>query len=177
MILISAGHSMTDSGAVNGGLKENEQAVLFRNAVGHYLKQANVPYVTDGFGKHNMMLRDAVKLARGKTIAVEFHFNAASSRQARGIEVLANMKDKRLAQDIARAVNSITSSPLRGDKGYKPENAGQHHRLVFVQAGGLIVELEFISNDEAMRVYLGSYWKAARAVADVLVQHYEERLR
>lgn len=177
MILISAGHSNSDPGAVNGALREAEIAVLFRNAVAHYLREAGVPFVTDGFGKHNLMLRDAVRLARGKAVAVEFHFNAAAKPSVRGVEVLAAGKDKRLAQDIAKAVSLHTTSPLRGDNGFKPENAGQHHRLAFVQAGGLIVELEFISNFAAMQKFLSVYWKIARDVAGVLINHHKERVQ
>ena len=170
-IYISAGHSNTDPGAVNGEWKEAEQAALFRNAVAYYLATAQVPFATDGSGSVNHPLRQAAAQAKRHGIAVEFHFNAAASKTAKGVETLAAHRDRKLAQDISAAIASVTESPLRGDNGYKPENAGQHGRLAFVQAGGLVVELEFISNTTAMKKFVGVYWKVARAVAEVLIQH------
>lgn len=169
-ILISAGHSMTDPGAVNPrlNLREAELARKFRNAVALYLGEYGCPYVIDGSPETNAPLREAIKLAAGKTLAVEFHFNAANGK-AKGIEVLANAKDKLTAQNIAAAIHKVTGSPLRGDKGYKPENAGQHSRLGFVRAGGLVVELEFIDHDDAMRVWLDKYWLVAKELAETLM--------
>lgn len=169
-ILISAGHSDTDSGAYNPrlNLRESDLARKFRNAVAHYLGEYGCPYVIDGTLETNAPLRDAIKLAAGKTLAVEFHFNAANGK-ARGIEVLANPRDKLIAQNIAKAIHSVTGSPLRGESGYKPENSGQHARLGFVQAGGLVVELEFLDNDAAMGVWLDKYWLVAQAVAKALM--------
>jgi len=173
-ILISAGHSNTDPGAVSGGYKEAELAVQFRNAVAHYLREAGVDFVTDGEGKNNAPLREAMARAKGKVVAVEFHFNAAANQNAKGVEVLAAHHNRKLAQDISAAVAEHTGTPLRGDKGYKPENAGQHARLGFVRVGGLVVELEFISNPTAMQKYLAVYWKIARSVANVLIEYHED---
>lgn len=169
-ILISAGHSDTDPGAVNPrlGLKEAELARKFRNAVAHYLGEYGCPYVIDGTPNGNAPLREAIKLASGKSLAVEFHFNAANGK-VKGIEVLAADKDRLTAQAIAKAIHSVTGSPLRGDDGYKPENAGQHARLGFVRAGGIVVEGEFVDNDEAMKVWLDKYWLVAQEVAKVLM--------
>lgn len=169
-ILISAGHSTTDPGAVNTrlGLKEAELARKFRNAVAHYLGEFGCPYVIDGSPDDNAPLREAIRLAAGKSLAVEFHFNAANGK-AKGVEVLADASDKLAAQNIAKAVTSVTGSLLRGDSGWKPENAGQHARLGFVRAGGMVVELEFIDNDSAMQVWLEKYWLVAKEVAKVLM--------
>lgn len=170
MIFVSAGHSNTDPGATANGLKESELAVQLRNAVLYCLNEYGVPCFGDGAGKDNKPLREAVKMATDSTVEVEIHFNAANGK-ASGIEVLANPRDKVLAQKLAGAIHSVTESPLRGDKGYKPENAGQHHRLAFVQAGGLIIEVEFIDNKQRMDTYLGKVWVVARALAKVLTEH------
>ena len=54
------------------------------------------------------------------------------------------------------------------DRGAKPENAGQHHRLAFVRSGGIIVELFFLTNPSDMAAYDARKWMAAREVAAVL---------
>lgn len=174
-IYISAGHGGGDVGAVNPrlNLKEADLAVKLRNAVVHYLKEAEVPYNTDGFATANQPLRQALPGAKAAKHAVEIHFNAAEARSASGVEALAGGHNKALAQKLCQAVVDVTGSKLRGDKGYKPENAGQHHRLAFVQAGGIILEVEFISNDEAMKVYNDAYWRVAKNIAQVLIDVHQ----
>lgn len=174
VILVSAGHGGNDSGAVFGVNKESHLATDLRNIVAFYLRQAEVPHITDGTGNQNLVLGEAIKLAKQVDIAVEIHFNAASSSQAKGVEVLANPQDKVLAQKLAKAISDITGSPLRGDKGYKPEGSGQHSRLGFVQAGGLIIEVEFITNTQAMETYKSRKWLVGRELAKVLIQEQEK---
>lgn len=168
LVLVSAGHGANDPGAVNGKLKEAELATELRNLVAFYLSRDLVPHITDGQGRDNLPLRDAIKLAKQSDVAIEIHFNAATNKTAKGVEVLADVKDKGLAQRLAQAIAGVTGSPLRGDSGYRPENSGQHARLGFVQAGGLVVEVEFISNDQAMDTYLSTKWLVAREIARVL---------
>lgn len=169
MILISAGHGGTDKGAVSNQYTEAHLATDLRNIIAFYLKESGVPFIVDGEGKNNLPLREAIKLARLADIAVEIHFNASSNRTAKGVEVLCQPKDKKLAQAICKAISDVTGSPLRGDEGYKPENSGQHSRLGFIQAGGLIVEVEFISNPEMMVTYTQRKWLVGKAIAQVLI--------
>src|SRR5690606_2992573 len=70
---ITAGHSNTDPGAVNGKTKEADLVVNFRNAVTHYLREAGLQVKTDGTGTKNDPLSAAVKLIQGSNVAVEFH--------------------------------------------------------------------------------------------------------
>lgn len=172
-IAITAGHSNIDPGAVAGSTKEADFCADMRNYVAYYLKlwgQKDV--VTDGEGRINAPLSTAIKLARQADIAIEFHLNSAGVASAQGIEVLTSPRHKRLAQEIAEAIHSVTGSPLRGDRGYKPENAGQHKRLGFVQAGGLIVELEFLSNPSRFQSLQEKRWLVAKAIAEVIHNHY-----
>lgn len=165
-IFLSAGHSNTDPGAVANGRREADIAVEFRNIVSFYLLRAGVPHELDGNGTENLPLREAVKKARKHPIGLEFHCNAATP-QATGVETLSADKDFRLATDICRAVSGALGIRNRGAK---PENAGQHHRLAFVQAGGIIVELFFITNPADLAAYDARKWVAARAVADLLIE-------
>lgn len=171
---ITAGHSNTDPGAVNGKVKEADLVVNFRNAVTHYLREAGLQVKTDGTGTKNDPLSAAVKLIQGSSVAVEFHMNAATSKQANGIETIALPKDKKLAQDLSRAVADALGSRLRGDKGWIDQSKSARGRLAYVNAGGLIVELGFISNEDELARFNARYWLAAKAVAKVLID-YESR--
>ncbi|WP_286740525.1 MULTISPECIES: N-acetylmuramoyl-L-alanine amidase [Acinetobacter] len=171
---ITAGHSNTDPGAVNGKIKEADLVTNFRNAVTHYLREAGLQVKTDGTGTKNDPLSAAVKLIQGSSVAVEFHMNAATSKQANGVETIALPKDKKLAQDLSKAVADALGSRLRGDNGWIDQSKSVRGRLAYVNAGGLIVELGFISNEDELARFNARYWLAAKAVAKVLID-YESR--
>jgi N-acetylmuramoyl-L-alanine amidase len=166
MIYLSAGHSNTDPGAAAFGRREADIAVEFRNMVAFYLRRAKVPHDVDGHGQDNAPLRDTVKVTgKREGIELEFHCNAGPP-QATGVETLSGSKDMALAAAICDAIAGALDIRNRGAK---PENAGQHHRLAFVQAGGIIVELFFLTNPDDLAAYDARKWLAARAVADVLI--------
>lgn len=169
IITVTAGHSNTDPGAVNGLFKEADIASDMRNMVAHYLRGAGITIRTDGEGKGNASLNDAIKLIKGSKIAVEFHCNAASAKTAQGVEALAADKDRAICQKLCQAVSSVMGNSLRGDKGWKAENSGQHSRLGYVRNGGIILELFFISNDNELKIWQDKKWLVAKAVADVLI--------
>ena len=164
-MFLSAGHSDSDPGAVGNGRKEADVAVDCRNMVSLYLTQAGRQHTIDGVGKINMPLNDAVKIAKKHKTAVEFHCNASANATATGVEVLCAPKDNKTAGLICEAVSE--SLGIR-NRGVKAEGSGQHHRLAFVQAGGMIVELFFISNRDDVRAWDARKRLAAKAIADVL---------
>ena len=168
---ITAGHSNSDPGAVNGSDRESEIAQDMRNIVAYYLKSKGVAIRTDGEGKGNFPLSEAVKLIKGSNIAVEFHCNAATSKSAKGVEALSQPKDKVISQKLCAAISSVMGNQLRGEKGWKPENPGQHSRLAYVSNGGIILELFFISNDEELSIWKQKKWLIGKAVAEVLMEH------
>lgn len=170
IVTITAGHSNTDSGAVNGSDRESDIAQDMRNIVAHYLRAKGIAIRTDGEGKGNATLSQAVKLIQGSKIAVEFHCNAGP-KTAKGVEALAQPKDKVISQKLCQAVSSVMGNPLRGDKGWKPENSGQHSRLAYVSSGGIILELFFISNDAELEIWKQKKWLVGKAVAEVLAEH------
>ena len=173
-ITITAGHSNTDPGACNGPAREADIAQDMRNMVALYLERAGIPTRTDGTGKGNASLSQAVKLIKGSAVAVEFHCNAAVSKSAKGVEALSQNKDKAISQQLCKAVSDVLGSPLRGDKGWKPESSGQHSRLAYVSNGGIILELFFISNDAELQTWYDKKWLAAKVVADVLINIAKE---
>ena len=171
IITITAGHSNTDSGAVNGSDRECDIAQDMRNIVAYYLRAKGISIRTDGEGKGNATLTQAVKLIKGSAVAVEFHCNASSSKTSHGIEALAQPKDKLISQKLCSAVSSVMGNVVRGDKGWKPENSGQHSRLAYVSNGGIILELFFISNDEELKIWKDKKWLVGKAVAEVLANY------
>lgn len=173
-VTVTAGHSNSDPGAVNGKFKEAELVSQFRNAVAYYLREAGIQYKTDGVGTLNQNLNAAIKLIKGSSVAVEFHMNAATSKQANGIETIALPKDKKLAQDLSKAVADAFGSRLRGDNGWIDQSQSARGKLGFISNGGLIVELGFISNEAELAQFNARYWSAAKAVAKALIE-YEKR--
>jgi N-acetylmuramoyl-L-alanine amidase len=170
MILVSAGHSDTDPGAVNKhGRKEADIARDMRNMVALYLRRdSNYRITTDGISMNNKPLREAVRLVgKGKDdIAIEFHCNAFHSEAARGTEALAQSKDKELSQILCKAVSEVMDTPVRGsDGGWKHEGSGQHSRLAFVRAGGIILELFFLTNPSELATWDAKKWLVAKRVA------------
>ena len=177
-VFLSAGHSDTDPGATVHETrtvsavatrvlrKEADIGVAFRNMVAFYLQRAGVPFELDGAGRQNLPLKEAAARARYHPIGVEFHCNAAAALTATGSECLAGPKDMALAAALSAAI--AKGLGIR-DRGAKPENAGQHHRLAFVRAGGIVVELFFLTNPDDLAAYDARCWLAASAVADVLI--------
>lgn len=170
-VAVTAGHSNTDPGAVNGKIKESELVTNFRNAVAFYLREAGLATKTDGTNSRNDPLSSALKLIKGSSIAVEFHMNAAASKQANGIETIALPRDKKLAQDLSAAVATALGSRLRGDNGWIDQSKSARGSLAYINAGGLIVELGFISNEAELAAFQARYWIAAKAVAKVLIEY------
>lgn len=118
IIVLTAGHSNTDPGAVNGSDREADIAQDIRNIVASILRDDyGLTVRTDGEGKGNLPLREAVKLIRGSDVAIEFHTNAAASKAATGVEALSTPKNKRWCQVLSRAVADATGWKLRGDGG------------------------------------------------------------
>lgn len=169
IIVLTAGHSNTDPGAVNGSDREADIAQDIRNIVASILRDDyGLTVRTDGEGKGNLPLREAVKLIRGSDVAVEFHTNAAASKAATGVEALSTPKNKRWCQVLSRAVADATGWKLRGEGGFKPDNAGQHSRLAYAQAGGIVFEPFFISNDADLKLFKERKWAICRAIATAI---------
>jgi len=66
--------------------------------------------------------------------------------------------------------NKAAGWKLRGEDGYKPDNAGQHSRLAYAQAGGIIFEPFFISNDGDLAKWKQTKWSICRAIANAIAE-------
>ena len=170
-IVITAGHSNNDPGAVNGSFHEAVHVTKVRNALAHILREAGYTVLTDGVGDINEPLPAAIKLVKGADIALELHCNAAANKTATGVETIALPKHKNLAQDISAAVAKVYGFKLRGENGWIDQSQSHRGKLGYVSAGGMILELGFLSNDADMKVMENNFWKAARAIAEVIIKH------
>jgi N-acetylmuramoyl-L-alanine amidase len=169
-VFVSAGHSDRDPGAVSqdGRYREADLAERLRNRIATNLRAVGIWVITDGDGGQNKPLKDAVWMAKkNQGPAIEIHFNAGPPG-ASGTEVLSLPDKKSLAQRIAGAIAKHMKSPLRGESGWKNDSQGQHPRLAFCQAGGLVVEVCFITNSDELKTYLSLETEIAGAIADEL---------
>lgn len=167
-ITITAGHSNTDPGAVSGKRRESIIATDMRNMVKLYLEREGIEVRTDGDGSDNKPLNDAIKLIAGSDLAVEFHCNAAANDNATGVECLGQPKHKSICQKISKAIADQMGIKPRRDAGYAGENVGPRSRLGYVDKGGIIVELFFISNPGELATWDAKKWLVAKAVAGVI---------
>ena len=175
VVTITAGHSNTDSGAVGFGVKESDLAIKFRNAVTTYLKAQNILVRNDGVGTDNKDLKHAISLIKGSDVALEIHLNSSTNKTANGIECVCLEKDKVLAQKLSAAVAKVTGSRLRADKGAMRQEDSARGRLGYVNAGGLILEIFFLSNESELKVFEEKYWLIAKEVAKVLVDYVRSK--
>ena len=179
-VVITAGHSNQDSGAVGkdkGGkiVKESEVAVTLRNAIAFYLREAGVEVKTDGVGNDNQPLSSAIKLIKGSTLAVEIHLNASVNPTAIGIETISLPKDKKVSQDISKAIQKVTGSRLRGDHGWIDQSMSARGKLGYVSNGGLIVEVGFLSNTSELHLIQTKVWLIAKEIANVIIDYVNSK--
>lgn len=167
-VMISAGHSDTDPGAVAHGVTEAEIVLEFRDLLSQALARQGIRHLTDGDAGDNLPLREAVKIAGGADIAIEFHCNAATPA-ATGTETLS----RRSAYPLAGRLCEVTAAVLGiASRGTKPEDAGQHHRLAFVSdGGGIIHELFFLTNADDLQQYMLHREVLADRLARVIAEH------
>lgn len=166
-IYLSAGHSFKDPGAISGSAREADIAVEMRNMVSAELNSMGVLHRVDGIGAQNPPLTQAIIEARKADFPVEFHCNSFATPTATGVETLQGAEDKALGAEICAVIAGALGIKNRGAK---PENSGHHARLGFVGAGGIIVEMFFISNPDDLAKWRKNKAAAARAVAGVLAQ-------
>ena len=166
--LISAGHSATDPGACAHGHTEAAIALDMRERVAQRLLEMRHTVLMDGRSCENLPLKSALKIMAGADLAVELHCNASTNFQANGVEVIAPAHLKPVAQRIARAVAHETGQALRGQAGWVDQAQSQHGRLAFVQAGGLIVEMVFITHLLDLRRFLAVRDRVAMALAGAM---------
>ncbi|MGJ8522510.1 N-acetylmuramoyl-L-alanine amidase [Carnimonas sp. R-84981] len=164
-LLISAGHSDTDPGAIANGYHEADIVLEFRDLLADYLS-SRVVAATDGEKGQNLPLTQAIALAQQHDVALEFHCNAATAT-ATGCETLSRPQDFDFGNLLCATIASTLGIANRGAKG---SGAGQHSRLGFVDDGhGIIVELFFITNAQDLAAYFAHKEALVTALGDLLI--------
>ncbi|WP_273763576.1 N-acetylmuramoyl-L-alanine amidase [Aeromonas hydrophila] len=170
VFVVSAGHSDVDPGAVANGVKEADVAEDLRNIVASKLRELGHTVITDGDGDVNQPLSEAVKLINRGELAIEIHCNAAGAATATGVESISLPKLKCLSQRLSKAIAAVTKDKVRGDDGWIDQSKSARGRLAFVNAGGIIIELFFLTNKHALAQYNATKWLVASAIAAELVK-------
>lgn len=167
---VTAGHGGTDPGAVaaDGKTTEADLMTWLRDTVAFKLRSMHHEVKTDGARWQNLPLVHALTLVPGSDVAIELHMNAATNRAATGVEVISLPAQKETARALASRISRTLEIPLRGAAGWIDQSESARGRLGFVRAGGLVVEVCFISNKGDLERYLDRKWLVASAIAETL---------
>lgn len=166
---VTAGHSYTDPGAVAAdGTREEDLMTELRDIVASKLRALGHTVRTDGGWRHNLPLINAIALIPGSTVAIELHMNAATSTNARGVEVISLPEQAKMARTIARRIAHTIETPVRGAGGWIDQSQSARGRLGFVRAGGLVVEVGFLSNPAELHLVRTRLWLVASAIVAAL---------
>lgn len=168
---VTAGHGASDPGAVAAdGTTEAALVTELRNIVAAKLRAAGHTVKTDGARWQNLPLVHALTLVPGADAAIELHMNAAANPAARGVEVVSLPARKDLARTLARRIAHVIESPVRGAGGWIDQAQTARGRLGFVRAGGLVVEVGFISNPDELHRVRTRLWLIASAIVLALTE-------
>lgn len=166
---VTAGHSDSDPGAVSSFSNEESVAQQARNMLAAALRARGHTVRTDGDENTNSSLNQAIKLIPGSVVAVELHCNAGPS-SATGVETISLLKDRKLAVALSQALSQSLGLRLRGRErdGWIDQSDSARGRLGYVNAGGLIVEMFYLSNPSDCAAWEAYKDDAVEALADVL---------
>ena len=167
---VTAGHGGADPGAVYQGVAERDLMAELRDIVEHKLRAEGHTVRTDGGWRQNLPLPYAITLVPGSAAAIELHTNAFSNPAAAGVEVISLPKDRELARTIARRIAHTLEIPVRGAGGWIDQSQSARGRLGFVRAGGLVVEVFFLSNPEEFAKYQARKWMVGSAIVKALTE-------
>jgi N-acetylmuramoyl-L-alanine amidase len=172
---VTAGHGGKDPGAVaSDGTTEAALMTELRDVVAHKLRKLGHTVRTDGGWRANLPLPYALTLVPGSEVAIELHTNAAQHPGANGVEVVALPKQAPMARRIARRIAHALGMRVRGDGGWIDQSKTARGRLGFVRAGGLVVEVFFLSNPKDLETYRARVWLVAEAIAIALTETTKE---
>jgi len=166
---VTAGHGADDPGAVaKSGETEAALMTELRDIVAIKLRNMGHEVKTDGARWENWPLLRALKLIPQSDVAIELHTNAFTKDSAGGVEVISLPSQKEMARSLARRIAHTLEIPVRGMGGWIDQSASARGRLAFVNAGGLIVEVFFISNPVELKKYSDRKWLVGSAIAETL---------
>ena len=168
IIVLTAGHSATDPGAVAHGYTEAGLMLDLRDRIAPILRAGGHVVITDGGDGENLPLRHAISLVQQGAVALELHTNASENPAAGGVEAISLPTQRAQAQALADTTADVLGLRLRGRGGWIDQSASARGRLGYVNAGGIILETFFLSNPHELAVYLARCDDLARALAETL---------
>jgi N-acetylmuramoyl-L-alanine amidase len=164
--VITAGHGDGDPGAVANGTTEAAIVTELRDMIAFKLQGYEHEVFTDGAPKQNKALAFALKLFGLAPIRLELHCNASVNNTAKGVETISLPKDKALAQRLSQGVARVLGTAVRGDKGWIDQTQSVRGRLAYVNNGGMILEVFFLTNSGELAAYQAN----KKAVAEEIVR-------
>ena len=173
IVVVSAGHSLKEEGAISGDIHENLLNMHLRDQV---VKQLNDMGVATIVPNDSMNLRETIAFIKRSTYdaAIEIHYNAGQA-SAHGVEAFHKEGDpwgKRLCENLCGNLSSLLGQRSRGAKS---EIHSAHRRLGFVHENPhcVLIEAAFVTNPEDVGLVLrdddGKLW--ATIVAQTIADH------
>lgn len=175
-IIISAGHGGIDPGAVNGKVIERDLAIELRSLIVTELKALGISALVDD---DKNALKQTLAWLRGKfgskDILLDIHWNAASSPEAKGTEVIVPDVSSQFEKDLAKSILKVFTDLGFRDRGVKHEGATARKRLGWMRptAENVLLEVCFISNTTDMKLYEANKHTISKRLASVL-NHYSK---
>lgn len=175
MIFISAGHHLSDSGAVSkcrGGVKESSLTIIQRDLICKELDVMGVKYISDRDVETLGQYLSRIKPGNG-SVLLELHFNASSNNSATGIETLIADDASIESKKFAKEVNDVTVKVLKlKDRGVKSEADSHRGKLGFMRGSGVraLLEICFISNCQDVDSWFDNKEILAKEIAKVLIK-------
>lgn len=180
MIFISAGHNSqsktikTDPGAVNSdGVKEGDLTIEFRNLVKHELDLLGAKYISDTEEENLGMYLKRIQTGNA-SVVVEYHFDAASNKEATGTTSIVEREADRLDKAFAKELVDSTANILGiRNRGIISEAESHRGSLGLMREEGVIclVELGFITNKDDLQRYHIKKKELAKAHAFIIVKY------
>lgn len=178
-VALIAGHTGPKTGAcspagITPTLDEGTETIWLRDAISKHLKEHyNVSTIKD---ENKTKLAQVISFLKrklfGEDLSIDIHFNASTSKNANGSEVLvpfnASSFERRAAQEVLFTITSILGTRTRG---VKSEDSGQHSRLGMLSrfdAQNILIEVCFCSNQDDCKKYFQNRDLLAEKLADTI---------
>lgn len=177
-VILTAGHSIEESGAV-GYINESEETIVLRDLLARRLKVFHgIDVKTD---LDTMSLNGVVswikKIINNTDIVIDIHFNALAKDKASGVEVLVSSDgeiERPMAEEICETTANVLGIKNRGVKG---EAKGHHSKLAMLsnfQAEQMIYEVCFCDNKKDCQSYDVHKEELVRKLACVIAKYAKE---
>jgi len=174
MIYLEAGHGGADPGACANNLKEANLTKDLRDIIAYKLKEKGYAFKKDD--DMTAFPQSIFNLFRGsseKDVICAIHFNSAAP-EVSGVETWvggnASPLNVLFADKMTKAISRVTDSPIRFTR---VETSSRFKSLYPFRYNGLkiLIEVEFISNRDAINTYIKKKWLVAEAISQVLMEY------